>query len=159
MNRRTPLVVVASLLGSLGIYCSGTVVEGGGHGGPVGEANADPAASGACCTAAPQFTKLAEGDLQVASASESEETARVGADVDVSAYRQVSVLQNFDGACSNYPQVQFRADGASSTWGAGLSPTAGIPVPVLAPIMHVGLGVRGKVGCAATGHYVVLGLK
>lgn len=159
MNRHTPLVVVASLLGSLGIYCTGSIVEGGARGGPVGDANADPAAAGACCTAAPQFTKLAEGDLQVSSGSESEETSRFGTDVDVSAYRQVSVLQTFDGPCSTYPQVQFRADGASPTWGAGVSPSAGIPVPVLAPIMHVGVGVRGKVGCAASGHYVVLGLK
>jgi hypothetical protein len=166
MNRNTPLVVLTSLVGSFAIYCSSAVVDGGGgsHRGSVGDANAEtpPSAGAACCEKAPQFTKLAEGDLTVTVSGSGNEATRSGEDVDVSGYRQITVLEKHDTGCTSVrPATQFKFDASGDHWGEGLSPGS-LPIPVLAPIARVNLvGWRSSTTtpCTARSHYVVLGLK
>ena len=161
MNRNLPIVALASLFGSFGIYCTTTLVQSGP--GPVGTANAaDPTGAGACCTSAPEFAKLAEGSINATGVANSDAQVNYGPDIDVSGYRQVAVLIDAKGGadCGNGTKsVQFRpADG--QFWGDGTTPSAGIPIPVLAPTMHVGFEAYApRNTCTMTARYVVLGLK
>jgi hypothetical protein len=161
MNRNTPLIVLSSLLGSLAIYCSSAFVPGGSS--PVGDAHGDTPSAGACCSNPPSFTKLTEGDLSVIEPIKNHTSVNQGADIDVSGYRQVTVLETHSDSClSAYAGTQFRADAASATWGTGMPPGS-VPIPVLGPIMRVTLsastGSYDSTTCSATGHYIVLGLK
>ncbi len=162
MNRNTPLIVLSSLVGALGIYCTSTVVQSGPSGRAVGDANADSplGSENACCNNAPQFTKLAEGDLRVTAGSGYVTTQ--SPDIDVSGYRQVSVLADDTGSCEIVlHHTQFRSDAASTHWGTGLPPS-GLPIPVIAPIMRVTMEARSASStssCTRNGHYIVLGLK
>ena len=157
MNRNTPVIVLASLVGALAIYCSSAATQGGGGASGIGNANADSPSGSTCCDTAPQFTKLAEADLSVTAASGDSWTATQGPDVDVSSYRQVSVLPDPSGCSNVMVDTQFRADSTSTHWGTGLV-AAGSLIPVLAPIMRVRLQASGNL-CTATAHYVVLGVK
>jgi hypothetical protein len=161
MNRHTPLIVLSSLLGSLCIYCASGIAAKGG----VASADTQSPGAGACCDSAPVFTKLAEGDLSVTAtynSSHNDNTYAQSPEVDVSAYRQVSVLVDDTGSCSAaMNRTLFRSDPLSAHWADGM-PVTGVPISVIAPSMRVKVGanaVSSMSSCTQTFHYVVLGLK
>ena len=106
-------------MGALGIYCTQTMITDGQkagtptEGGPVGEANADPASASTCCTPpAPKFKPL--GTLTVSNTADSATLA-------VGAYREIVIYvisgTNLSGSCSGnpgaaagQPHAYFRAD-------------------------------------------------
>ena len=83
-------------------------------------ANADQAAS---CCGAPQFVKIKDGDLTVKAATKNDndnfEGSTESEDIDVSGYRQIVLLANDDGTCSDLrTTVTFRAEArrTASRW-------------------------------------------
>lgn len=100
------IIIIASLLGSLSIYCAQSAME------PERSAKADAssggsggATSGACCDTTPKWSKIAEGTLGGKSGAEG-----LSGPIDVSAYKELSILRT----CSGEAKYIF----ISPRWGA-----------------------------------------
>ena len=165
--RNAPLVVLTSLLGSFAIYCTSAVINGTSpSSGGVPDAKADPGMGPCCGATAPQYVKIADGSLTatVAITDESASADATSVDIDVSSFRQVSLLTSYSGTCAGGDaRAYFRFEPSSADQaGAGAGVLGGggaFTVP--APVMRVvgSIYKRERAGCSGLVHYTVVGIK
>jgi hypothetical protein len=165
---KQPLTItLAALVGAFGIYCTQSIATdsgkqneaSSGHDrarGPVGQANAEPGAAGACCSVpVPKFKVLGELTVSFASAS---------AILPVGAYREIVLYHTGEspagcrGSTRNAVKALFRANN-SVPFGYVASSNVG-RILVQGADLQLSWGVDGSNGCErGSATFVVAGVE